>query len=286
MRNAPALNFQLARLGAIFCVLGYGTKAGMFPLHNWLPDAHSEAPAPASAMLSGGLLNCALFAIWRVTQIMSATQHPGQAVNHHPEFIMNMVTIMGAVTAVAASLMLIRQHSFKRMWAYSSIENVGIMLVAVGLGSGLLFFLQALNHSIAKVALFLVSGNVIQSSGTKRLSQLHGVVATAPAWGVILALGAFAITGAPPFGMFVSELGILMSAANVHYWPIAVALLVAVSISFVAVSAHVGRIVCGAEKPGFVQTAQLSSSLMPGALMACSLALGIIVGPQLWVLFR
>ncbi|MCC7527134.1 MAG: NADH dehydrogenase FAD-containing subunit [Candidatus Melainabacteria bacterium] len=273
MRRASTLQYQWLHLGVIFCILGYGTKAGIFPLHNWLPDAHSEAPAPASAMLSGGLLNCALFAIFRITQIVVASDHRGLTID--------IVIAMGAVTAIAASLMLLRQHSFKRMWAYSSIENVGIMLVAIGMGSGMLFFLQAANHSIAKVALFLVSGNVVQASGTKRLNALHGVLASSPVWGILLALGALSITGAPPFGMFVSELAILVAATNPGYWPVAVALLTALSISFVAISLHVGRVVCGAAKPGFASTgSQLASSLMPGLLMLCSLLLGLLIGPQ------
>lgn len=276
--NAGQLNYQLARLGVIFCILGYGTKAGIFPLHNWLPDAHSEAPAPASALLSGALLNCALFAIWRVTQILVASQNKG--------LVIDIVITMGAITALAASLMLLRQHSFKRMWAYSSIENVGIMLVAIGMGSGMLFFLQALNHSLAKVSLFLVTGNIVQASGTKRLNRLHGVIATAPVWGILLTLGAFAVTGAPPFGMFVSELAILILVTSPHYWWIGVMLLLAISISFVAVCSHVGRIVCGAARTDFRHTSQLSSSLMPGFLMLCSLLLGTLVSPQIWTFFK
>jgi hydrogenase-4 component F len=272
------LNSQLARLGVIFCILGYGTKAGIVPLHSWLPDAHSEAPAPASAMLSGGLLNCALFAIWSVTPIMVLSQHNN--------FLTDLVIAMGAITAITASLMLIRQHSFKRMWAYSSIENVGFMLVAIGLGSGTLFFLQALNHSIAKVALFLVSGNIIQASGSKRFRDLHGVVATAPIWAVILSLGAFAVTGVPPFGMFVSELNILLTTAGATYWIVVVALLLAISISFVAICTHVGKIVCGAAKPGFTAVNQLTSSLMPALLVTCSLALGLLVGPAVGAWLR
>ncbi|MBX9693479.1 MAG: hypothetical protein K2Z81_13910 [Cyanobacteria bacterium] len=275
MANGPQLNTQLLHLGVIFCILGYGTKAGMFPLHNWLPDAHSEAPAPASAMLSGGLLNCALFAIWRVTQILTAAQQS--------RTITDIVIFMGAVTALAASLMLLRQQSVKRMWAYSSIENVGIMLVAIGLGSGTLFFLQALNHSVAKVALFLITGNIVQASGTKRLNRLHGVVMTAPVWAAILALGTFAVTGAPPFGMFVSELSILVSASSPAYWWVAILLLLAVSVSFIAVCGHTGRIICGTAMPQFIKANQVVSSLIPGFLIFCSFLLGFFIRPDLGI---
>ena len=152
--------------------------------------------------LSGALLNGALFGIWRITQIVMASgQH---------EQIMQIILGMGGLTVFAAALFLIRQHGFKRMWAYSSVENVGIMLVAIGLGfASIVFFLQALNHSIAKVALFLLSGNIVEAAGTKRLYSLHGILKACPAWGCLLALATFAITGAPPFGTFLSKVSIL-----------------------------------------------------------------------------
>ena len=159
IEKAPLLNVTLFKFGFIFCFLGYGTKAGIFPLHSWLPDAHSEAPAPASAMLSGALLNCALFGIWRLCQIAQSTQH--MTLNR------DLSIWGGCLTVLAASLFLVRQHGLKRLWAYSSIENVGLMLIAIGLASPNLFLLQAINHSLAKVALFLLSGNIIQATGPK-----------------------------------------------------------------------------------------------------------------------
>lgn len=172
---APQLNFKLLRFGWIFCLLGYGTKAGLFPLHSWLPDAHSEAPAPSSALLSGSLLNCALFAIWRTSEIITASGH---------QQVSSTITIwVGTATVVAASLFLIRQYALKRLLAYSSIENVGVMLLAIGLNSGWLFFFQALNHSISKVSLFLLSGNVIQATGKKKISDQSGLMASAPGLG-------------------------------------------------------------------------------------------------------
>jgi hydrogenase-4 component F len=274
IRHAPELNPVLLHLGFIFCLLGYGTKAGIFPMHNWLPDAHSEAPAPASAMLSGALLNCALFGIWRVANIVETSMKVPHA--------MQLIMIMGAITAVAGSLFLIRQHSFKRMWAYSSIENVGIMLTTIGMGSGPLFFLQALNHSLVKVALFLVSGNIIQAAGTKRLSGLHGVLEAQPTWAILLLLAAFAATGTPPFGMFTSEFQILMQNTTVHRWPIALALLTALTIGFVAISVHIFRVVCGSARPNFNATRPVASSVIPVLLVLCSLALGLLIPPTFW----
>ena len=134
MAVAPHLDFMLLRFGYVFCLLGYGTKAGMFPLHSWLPDAHSEAPAPSSALLSGSLLNCALFAIWRISEVVNAS--------HHGQLSSETTLWTGTATVVAASLFLIRQYALKRLFAYSDIENVGVMLFAIGLNSGPLFFLQ------------------------------------------------------------------------------------------------------------------------------------------------
>jgi hydrogenase-4 component F len=271
---APQLNYPLLRLGFIFILLGFGTKAGIFPLHSWLPDAHSEAPAPASAMLSGALLNCALYGIWRVASIMSAAGHQ--------VYITELAVIMGAVTVVAAALFLIRQHSFKRMWAYSSIENVGIMLIAIGLGSQALFFMQALNHSLVKVALFLLSGNIVQACRAKRLHQLHGLMKSSPLWGCLLTLGTFAVMGLPPFGSFVSEMLILANSATSGRWVLVLALVSALGIAFVAVSTHVGRILFGGPKPSFAAFQPVRASFVPAILLAGSLFLGIIVSPQIW----
>jgi hydrogenase-4 component F len=278
VKHAFQFNPVLLNLGFVFCLLGYGTKAGIFPMHNWLPDAHSEAPAPASAMLSGALLNCALFGIWRMSSIVVAS---GQV--HHA---MTVVTIMGAITALAGSLFLIRQHSLKRIWAYSSIENVGIMLTTIGLGSAPLFFLQALNHSIAKVALFLVSGNIIQAAKTKRLSGIHGLLDVQPTWAILLILAAFAGTGVPPFGMFTSELQIIAMSATARHWPIALALLLAITISFIAICVHLGRLVCGTARPNFSAFRPVASSIIPTLLILCSLALGVLVPPEFWTSMR
>ena len=276
--RAKELNYSLLRLGFIFCLLGFGTKAGIFPLHSWLPDAHSEAPAPASAMLSGSLLNCALFGIWRVSSVVVASGHQ--------VYITKLVIFMGAMTVVAASLFLIRQHSFKRLWAYSSIENVGIMLIAIGLGSAPLFFLQALNHSLAKVALFLLAGNIVQASGAKRLHQLHGLMKSSPIWGCLLTLATFAVTGMPPFGAFVSEISILTQSADLGSWGVVWSVVIALGVALVAVSTHVGRILFGGPKPNFQLFQPVRASLLPGLLMLGSLFLGIMARPNFWMVLK
>lgn len=267
---APRLDLTLCKLGFIFCFLGYGTKAGVFPLHSWLPDAHSEAPAPASAMLSGALLNGSLFALWRVAQIAYASPF-SQAGR-------DIAIAMGAITVVAASLFLVRQHGLKRLWAYSSVENVGMMLIAIGLGSGSLFLLQAVNHSLAKVSLFLVSGNIIQSTGSKELADMRGIFRSMPVWALLLALSALAAAGAPPFGSFVSEMMILAAGADRGLGIQVAAVIVALALSFVAICFHCGRILTGVPKQEPVAVT-LSSALIPGSLVVLCLILGVALPP-------
>jgi len=274
--NAKALNFPLLQLGFIFCLIGYGTKAGVFPLHSWLPDAHSEAPAPASAMLSGALLNCALFGIWKVTSILLAAQPHSHTYN--------LIALLGTITVFASSLLLLRQHNFKRLWAYSSIENVGLMLFAIGFGSGPLFFLQALNHSLAKVSLFLLTGNIVQAAGTKKLSKLHGVIEDSPVWAGLLALSAFAVAGAPPFGAFVAEVSMLTLSFNDARVYLAFFMVVALAISFIAISAHVGGVIFGAAKQGFIAWKPNQAAIIPAMLVLCTLLLGLTVKTDTWTM--
>lgn len=265
--SARQLQPKFVQLGYIFCLLGYGTKAGLFPLHTWLPDAHSEAPAPASAMLSGSLLNCALFAICRLTELVKLTDHAALATN--------VPVIWGALTTLTSSLFLVHQIGLKRLWAYSSIENVGIMLSAIGLGSPALFLLQAVNHSMAKVALFLLSGNIIQVSGTKHLHQIRGMLKTSPACAITLILAAAAVTGMPPFGSFVIEWLILLKAVSTGQIFFAVCLLAALALGFIAISTHVCNIVFGAEKQEPRLVLSKAHVLIPLLLCLCSLCMGV-----------
>lgn len=275
LSHAKLLEPKLLELGYIFCLLGYGTKAGIFPLHTWLPDAHSEAPAPASAMLSGALLNCALFCIWRISELVSLTPHHA--------ICQTVPVVWGAITALAAGLFLVHQVGIKRLWAYSSIENVGIMLVAIGLGAPVLFFLQALNHSIAKVGLFLLSGNIIQSYKTKELSKIHGLLKASPASGILLALCAAAVTGMPPFGAFIAEWLILAKSVDSMQTAAVVILLVALTIGFVAVSMHVLRILWGVPKEEVVCADAFAKYLIPSLLCLCSIVLGLTALPLIMV---
>lgn len=272
--HASDLQYPLLRLGFLFCLLGYGTKSGIFPLHSWMPDTYSETPAPACAMLSGALLNCALFAVWRISELVVAS-------GHH-SLVHWTTTSAGVLTVLMASVLLIRQHGIKRLFAYSSIENVGLMVSAIGLGSGPLFFLLSINHSIAKVALFLLAGNITQSSGTKSLRDIRGLLVVNPYWAAILAAGAFAVTGAPPFGAFAAEWQLMALVTQLQLWPLLTVLLIALALSFLSVIMHLGKVICGTPHPQAAVLPTVSSSIIPGSLVLLALLLGTTALPNLF----
>jgi hydrogenase-4 component F len=278
LQRARALDPRLLRLGFLFCLIGYGTKAGLFPLHNWLPDAHSEAPAPASALLSGALLNCALVALWRIAAVVSAA---GQAA-----LLQQTLVPAAAVTVLAASLMLVRQHDLKRMWAYSSVEHVGLLSLAIGIGSGPLFLLHAVNHSLVKAALFLLSGNVLHLYGTKSLGKLGGLMRLAPGWGSLLAAASFAVAGSPPFGTFLSEWLLLSATITAGHVGAAICVMVGLAVTFVALATHVGQVLFG---PAPSLSAKLPSagwSASPALLIALSLLAGVALAPPVMAALR
>lgn len=271
--RGPKLDPHLVRLAFVFCVVGYGAKAGIFPLHNWLPDAHSEAPAPASAMLSGALLNCALVAIWRVAQVAQAA---GQGT-----LVRQVLVPAGVITVVAASLMLLRQRDIKRMWAYSSVEHVGLLALAIGIGSTPIFILHALNHSLVKVALFLLSGGILHIYGTKSLTKIRGLLAVAPLWAIALIAGTFAIAGSPPFGTFISE-WLLLRDTFAAGQPLAAALvLVGLTVAFVALTSHVTPLLFGGKPDSVARKPADTWGAVPVVLLIATLATGFAVAPPL-----
>lgn len=270
--RAKDIDPRLLRLGFVFCLLGYGTKAGIFPLHNWLPDAHSEAPSPASAMLSGSLLNCALVAIWRLSQVLVAS---GQG-----DLVRQLLVPAGAITVIAASLMLVRQHDLKRMLAYSSVEHVGLLTLAIGIGSGPIFILHAFNHSIVKVALFLMAGGILHVYGTKVLSKLGGILKASPLWGIVLFAAGFAIAGSPPFGTFISEWLLLRDAFASGEIAAACVVIIGLTITFIAIATHIGRVVFGSERSPVKNVPAKTWAVTPAILLVISLIAGLAIAPS------
>src|SRR6185312_147256 len=190
----------LLNVAFVFLLLGYGTKVGLAPLHAWLPDAHAEGPTPISAVLSGLLLNVALYAVLRFKILMAAN---AAAVAPGP-----LMVTMGLGSALFASLMLYRRRDIKRMFAYSSIEHMGIITFAFGMGGPLANFAGLLHmalHSLTKSAIFFCVGHIAQVKRTQRMAEIRGLTVSHPALGWSLGLGVVAIAGLPPMGLFMTE---------------------------------------------------------------------------------
>jgi hydrogenase-4 component F len=204
--HAARFDPALLNVAFVFLLLGYGTKVGLAPLHAWLPDAHAEGPTPISAVLSGLLLNVALYALLRFKMLLAlnpAAIAPGPL----------MVT-MGLLSCVFAAFMLYRRRDIKRMFAYSSIEHMGIIVFAFGMGGPLANFaglLHMVMHSLTKSAIFFAVGHIAQVKGTQKMADISGLTVTHPVLGWGLVLGVVAITGLPPLGIFMSEFLVVSS---------------------------------------------------------------------------
>jgi hydrogenase-4 component F len=204
--HAHALAPASLRLAFLLAVVGYGTKVGLAPMHTWLPDAHAEAPSPASAMLSAALLNTGMYAIIRFLAIANA--------GLRGEFPHVVLLVFGFLSVVIGVLFMVRRRgmNFKRLFAYSSVEHMGIIAVALGFGGVLGLYgalLHTLNHAIAKAVLFLTSGDIALRYRTRESAGVRGLIAAVPVTGAALLLGTFAVLGSPPFGLFLSELTIV-----------------------------------------------------------------------------
>ena len=202
--HAHALAPASLRLAFLLAVVGYGTKVGLAPMHTWLPDAHSEAPSPASAMLSAALLNTGMYAIIRFLAIARS--------GLGGEFPRVVLLVFGFLSVVIGVLFMVRRGNFKRLFAYSSVEHMGIIAVALGFGGVLGLYgalLHTLNHAIAKAVLFLSSGDIALRYRTREAAKVRGLLAAVPLTGGALLLGSFAVLGSPPFGLFLSEFTII-----------------------------------------------------------------------------
>ena len=206
VENASGFAPDLLNVAFVFLMLGYGTKVGLAPLHAWLPDAHAEGPTPISAVLSGLLLNVALYALLRFKILLTAN-----AAAYAPGPL--MVTL-GLVSLIFAGFMLYRRRDIKRMFAYSSIEHMGLITFAFGMGGPLANFAGLLHmtmHSLTKSAIFYAVGHISQAKGTQKISEIGGLTETHPVLGWGLVLGVVAIAGLPPSGIFMSEFLIVTS---------------------------------------------------------------------------
>ena len=263
----------LLNLAFVFLLLGYGTKVGLAPLHAWLPDAHAEGPTPISAVLSGLLLNVALYALLRFKMLLAlnpAALAPGPL----------MVT-MGLISCVFAAFMLYRRRDIKRLFAYSSIEHMGIIVFAFGMGGALANFAALLHmtmHSLTKSAIFYAVGHISQVKGTQKIADMGGLTVTNPVLGWGLVLGVVAIAGLPPLGIFMSEFLVVSSTFARQPW-LAALLVLAILVALGGLFLRLNSIVFG-EPRG--PSAPTEASYMPMfAHLAIVFMAGIYMPPAL-----
>ncbi|HEV2325773.1 MAG TPA: hydrogenase 4 subunit F [Terracidiphilus sp.] len=265
-------------LAFVFLLLGYGTKVGLAPLHNWLPDAHAEGPTPVSAVLSGLLLNVALYAVIRCKALAVGSIGPVMPGR--------VLMAFGLLSAVLGAFFLWRQRDIKRLFGYSSIEHMGIITFAFGLGGPVANFAALLHmtvHSLTKSSIFFTAGHASQATGTQQMEGIRGLVGISPTIGWGLMLGSLAILGMPPFGVFASEFLILTTAMREHPWASPL-LLLALGVAFAGIFMKVQPMVFGES-----DTAKLphSPALVPVFVhLAMVLALGLYIPPALAEWYR
>ena len=230
---APRIDPTLLTTAFLLFLIGYGTKVGLAPMHTWLPDAHSEGPSPVSAMLSGALLNTAMLGILRFLAIVDA--------GHGGLLPRTVLVALGAFSLLVAALFIVRQEGIKRLMAYSSVEHMGVLALAFGFGGPLGIaggLYHMLNHSLNKSLMFFGAGNVMRGYGTKHIPAIRRVLSVFPRSGLLWLAGAVAITGAPPFGLFLSELTVLRAGlGGPNAWA-AVLMLILLIVIFVGFLNH------------------------------------------------
>jgi hydrogenase-4 component F len=276
--HAAAFDPALLNVAFVFLLLGYGTKVGLAPLHAWLPDAHAEGPTPISAVLSGLLLNVALYALLRFKMLLAvnpAALAPGPL----------MVTL-GLISLVFAAFMLYRRRDIKRLFAYSSIEHMGIITFAFGMGGPLANFAGLLHmtmHSLTKSAIFYAVGHIAQVKGTQKIAEMGGLTVSNPALGWGLVLGVIAIAGLPPLGIFMSEF-LIVSSTFARAPLLAVPLTIGLLVGLGALFLRLNTIAFG-EPRG--ESAPAHASFVPMfAHLALVLGAGIYLPPQLVIWFQ
>lgn len=209
LMKAGNLNPVLMKVAFIFLLVGYGTKAGLAPMHSWLPDAHSQAPAPVSALFSGFMLNLALYCILRYIPLTeAATGHQGWS--------LGLLVLLGLVSIGVSAVFILFQKDAKRLLAYSSVEHIGIMALGVGLGGAAAALFHALNHALAKTLAFCAAGRLAQLRGGPQLDKLAGAGRASPVWGAGLVVMLLALAGLAPFALFMSEFQVLQAAIGAH----------------------------------------------------------------------
>ena len=275
LAHAHQLDPSVTRLAAGLLLIGYGAKAGLVPFHTWLADAHSQAPAPVSALMSGVLLSVAFSALLRLKTVLDVALGTG--------FLRIGLLIVGLLTMAVAAALLVGQRDFKRMLAYSSMENMGLIAIAAAAGTKLAIaalLLHVLAHGIGKTLLFLAAGQLQATHDSTAIRDVRGVLSRSPMIGTAFAVGFAVLLGLPPFAMFASELAIARGSAQAHVaWALGIALLLIV-VAFAALARNASSMLLGrapAGAPVIAVPFTVTAALVIG--IGASVALGVTAGP-------
>jgi hydrogenase-4 component F len=267
---AASLNPQIVRLAFVFILIGYGTKAGLAPMHTWLPDAHSEAPAPISALMSGVLLNVGLYALMRFRIIADVAAGP--------EFAARLLLGIGLLSLLVAAGFLLTQRSYKRMLAYSSVEHIGLACLGLGFGGAWGLFgalLHVVNHALAKSMLFMLSGGILLKYHTTDIDGVRGLLRTSPLAGGMFLAGVLGLIGLPPFAPFVSEFLIFRAGFEGGAPWVAVAGIVLLAVVFAGMLRSVNGMLYGETPEGATRGDVLRWSFAP---LAINIGLLLLLG--------
>ncbi len=268
---ASRLNPSTMKLAFILILIGYGTKAGLAPVHNWLPDAHSQAPTPISALLSSILLKCAFIGIVRFVIILNGSTGPLYAGR--------LLLIFGLLSMGIATAFILLQNNYKRLLAYHSIEHIGIIATGMGIGGFLGIYgslLHILNHALVKALLFFTTGQVRLRYLSTKIEKVRGAITLLPVSGAVMLLAALAIAGAPPFNIFVSEFIILKAAAEGGNWVTFALFLGFATIIFGGVVHHFGDMAFG--KPPVTREARKGEGRLAVIVIAVMAAGMLMLG--------
>jgi hydrogenase-4 component F len=274
----PHLNGSLVRTGFAFALVGFGTKVGLVPMHAWLPDAHSEGPSPISAMLSGALLAAALYAVLRLGAIAQLAIGPS--------YVHVLLLVFGALSLLLAALFTLRQTNYKRLLAYSSIEHMGIVSLGIGIGGPIAAygaFFHVLVHAAGKTLAFFGAGGLLSRYETRDADDVRGVIKAAPFTGAMVLLGALAITGVPPFGIFRSELLIVTGGFSHSRYALAGLLVLFANVAFIGVYQVFHRMVLSPGEATAGDRTRAGRPEQPLMAAAMLVSLGVVLVLGLWI---
>jgi len=272
VRNAAGFSRPWLRSAFVFLLVGYGTKMGLAPLHTWKPDAYGEAPGMVGALLAGGATSAAFLALMRVYRIVT--------LGGEGEFARQLLVGMGLFSMLYVAVFMARQRDIKRMLAYSSVEQMGILVLGVGVGGGFGALLHMINNGLVKSVMFLAAGNIHRAFGSKRVRDISGTMRRLPISGALFLIGLFAVTGSPPFGPFVSQFAILRAAVADGRFVVAGLFLVLLAAVFLGMGSTVLGVSQGEPSAGALRT-PYRDDLAKTAPLVGALALVLLLG--LWL---